>query len=331
MNASCPPSRRQALHALGACAAGLSWPRFARAAEWPSRTVRWVTAAGPGDPNDLVLRRLTEAMRPELNNMAIVVDNKPGAGGVLAHQDTLRSAADGYTVMVGNAAMTILPSLHKKLPYNPSADFAPVCIHGSVPVGLCVPAARPEKTYKEWAAWAKTQKGKLNYGSGGNGTVPHLYGFQMSEHLDVDATHIAYKGNAAMLREVVGGALHFAVIDIFQQRAFLQSGQLRLLAMAGTERSKFVPEAPTFAELGVPGFDRQAWNAWFVRKGTPQAMIDRLAEVSNRTWARPEWAALRDQFWIEWKEMTPAQIGQQVVRETAAWAEVVKRSGYVPE
>lgn len=324
-------SRRHAIQAFGATAAGALWSQLAQAAEWPNRSVRWVTSAGPGDPNDLVLRRLTEAMRPELNNMAIVVENKPGAGGVLSHQDALRSAADGYTVVVGNAGMTILPALHKKLPYNPSTDFAPVAIHGSVPIGLCIPAARPEKTFKEWAAWAKTQKGKLNFGSGGNGSVPHLYGFQMSELVGADATHVAYKGAAPMMRELVGGALHYAVIDIFQQRAFLQSGQLRLLAIAGHDRSKFVPDVPTFAELGVSGFDRQAWNAWFVRKGTPQAMIDRLAEVSNRTWAKPEWAALREQFWIEWKEMTPAQISQQVVRESIAWAEVVKRSGYVEE
>ena len=326
-----PMSRRQAIHALGACGSAALWPGAAQAADWPSRSVRWVTAAGPGDPNDLILRRLTEALRPELNNMAVVVENKPGAGGVIAHQDVLRSAADGYTVLVGNAGMTILPALHKKLPYNPATDLAPVAIHGNVPIGLCIPAVRPEKTYKDWAAWARTQRGKLNYGSGGNGTVPHLYGFQLGEQLDLDATHIAYKGNGAMLRELVGGALHYAVIDIFQQRAFLQGGQLRLLAVAGSERSKFVPAAPTLAELGVSGFDRQAWNGWFVRKGSPQAMIDRLAEVSNRTWARPEWAALREQFWVEWHEMTPAQIGQQVVQETAAWAEVVKRSGYVPE
>ena len=324
-------SRRDAIRALSAGTASTFWPLASHATEWPNRPVRFVTSAAPGDPNDLVLRRLTEAMRRELNNVAMIVENKPGAGGILSHQDALRSAADGYTVVMGNGAMMILPSLHRKLPYNPSTDFAPVAVHGTTANGLCIPASRPEKTLKDWAAWAKTQKGKLNYGSGGQGSVPHLYGFQLGEQLGLDATHVPYKGPTAMLREVLSGAVHFAVVDIFQQRALLQSGQLRLLAVTGLERSKFVPDVPTFDELGLKGFERQSWNGWFMRTGSPQAAIDRLAEVSNRTWAKPQWAALRDQFWIEWKETTPAQIAQQVAHEQAAWAEVVKRSGYVPE
>ena len=323
-------SRRACVQALAAAAAGAAWPVRAQA-DWPSRPLRIVTAAGAGDPNDLSMRRFVPAVGAELNNTTFIVDNKPGAGGMLAHQQLLLAPADGYTVLQGNASLTILPGIQRKLTYHPQTDFAPVAFMGWSAIGLAIPASRPEKTFPEWLAWARKQGGKLNYGSAGGGSIGHLYGFQLGDQFDLEATHIPQRGLAPVVRDLVAQEIHYTLADIFSLRSFLAPGQLRLLAVAGTERSRFLPEVPTFKELGVAGFERMGWNAWFVRAGTPAAIVERLAGAVNRVNAKPDWVAFREQFWLDHKPLTPSEIGAQVRRETEAWGLVARKSGYVAE
>lgn len=323
-------SRRQIIQATAACAAGTALPTWAQS-DWPSRPLRLITHSVAGDPNDVVMRRYAQGASAELNGQPLVVENKPGAGGVLAHQEFLRNPADGYTIMHANVAVTLLPSTHPKLPYNPLTDFTPVSFMGWNALGLAIPANRPEKTFAEWAAWARTQKGKLNYGSSGKGSVQHLYGWQLDDHLDLDATHVAYRGIGPAIRDLIAGQFHFIISDTFSLRSFVESGQLRLLAVTGPERSQFLPDMPTFRELGVANFERMGWNAWYLKKGTPQAIVDRLSAVTHRVSASADWTALRNQFWVDWRPMTPVEVAAQVRRETEAWAQVVKKSGYVPE
>lgn len=323
--------RRLCLQAFGAAIATASLPLHAQtstATDWPNRPIRFVIGSASGDPNDVTLRRFLIPVAAELNNASTLVDNKPGAGGIIAHQDVLRAPADGYTVLFGNAGLTILPSIFKKLPYNPQTDFVPVSFSGMAAIGLAIPASRPEKTFKDWMAWAKQQKGKLNYGSGGNGSVPHLYGHQLSDEFELDATHIAQRGTAPVLRDLIAGNVDYILMDILSLRSFLASGQMRLLAVTGTERTRYVSDIPTLKELGVDGFERVGWNAWYVKAGTPQAIIDKLAAASNKVLQRPDWVAMREQFWIDWKPMPQSEIIAQIKRETEAWAKVVKKSGY---
>ncbi len=327
-------SRRHLLRASAAAAAGATIPGLAAAqagADWPSRPLRLISHTPAGDPNDVIIRRFAQSASAELNGQNFVIENKPGAGGILAHQEFLRAPVDGHTILHANVAVTILPAVNPKLPYNPLADFQPVAFMGWSQLGLAIPASRPEKTFAEWAAWARKQKGKLNYGSSGNGSVQHLYGWQLSDHLGLEATHIAHRGIGPALRDMITDQINFAITDTFTLRSFLASGQLRLLAVTGTERSKHLPDTPTFRELGVANFERVGWTAGYFRAGTPQAIVDRLAGVVNRVNQRPEWATLREQLWVDWKPMTPAEITAQVRRETEAWGQVVKKSGYVPE
>lgn len=324
-----PYSRRCFLQAAASGVAGLALPAFAQS-DWPARPVRVVTHSAAGDPNDLVVRRFAQAVSTELGQN-LVIENTPGAGGVLAHREFLRTPADGYSILHANVAVTLLPSTHPKLPYNPLAEFAPVAFMGWNALGLAIPANHPAKTYAEWAAWARTQKGKLNFGSGGNGSVQHLYGWQLSDHLGLDATHISYRGTGPAIRDMVGGQTHFVLSDTFSLRSFASGGQLRILAVTGPERSRYLPDVPTLGEFGAPNFEKRGWNAWFFKTGTPQAAVDRLASVANRVNALPEWAALREQLWIDWRPLTPAEVAAQVRRETESWAQVVKKSGYVPE
>lgn len=310
--------------------ANLLLPVSAGAAEppYPSRPVRFVTQSGPGDAVDLRLRDFLKNLTPLMNNQPLIADNRPGAGGVLSHQIVLNAPADGYTVMLANAALPIVPSIYRKLSYNPMRDFTPVAMQGLSAIALAIPASRPEKTFKDWLAWARTQGTKLNYASAGNGSVSHLYGFQLSEQFGINATHIPYKGVAPALLDMVGGSVHFIMLDTFSLRPMLAKGDLRLLAVALDERYKWAPEVPTFKELGYTGYDRTAWTGYFVRTGTPAPVIDYLAHAINTHNASAEWVTKREAIWSQWVNVSPRDIATRLAYEAEAWGAVVKKSGF---
>ena len=310
--------------------ANLLLPGRAGAAEppYPSRPVRFVTQSGPGDAVDLRLRDFLKGLTSLMNNQPLIAENHPGAGGVLAHQIVLNAPADGYTVMLANAALPIVPSIYRKLSYNPMRDFTAVAMQGQSAIALAIPASRPEKTFKDWLAWTRTQGTKLNYASAGNGSVSHLYGFQLSEQFGINATHIPYKGVAPALLDMVGGSVHFMMLDTFSLRPMLVKGNLRLLAVALDERSKWAPEVPTFKELGYTGYDRTGWTGYFVRTGTPVPVIDHLARAINTLNASAEWAAKREAIWSQWTNVSPNDIAKRLAYEAESWGAVVKKTGF---
>ncbi len=297
-------------------------------ANWPNRPLRFVTPSAPGDPVDLRLRDFTQGLQPLLNGTTTLVDNKSGAGGRLAHQALLQAPADGYTYLLANAAMTIFPAIYRKLPCSPIRDFVPIAFSGLSPIGLAIAAERPQKTLDEWIAWARTQKGRLNYGSPGNGSVSHVYGFQVNEDFDLGATHIPYKGASPVLMDLAGGQVHYVMLDIFSLRPLLGKGALRLLAVSGTRRSKYLPDVPTFAELGHGGYDRMGWTGYYAKSGTPAEIIEAMAAAINKLSATPEWAAKRAQVWSDWIEQTPTEMAERVKRETEVYARLVPKIGF---
>lgn len=319
-------NRRGFLSDAGRALALTGAPGLARAQAWPSRPIRVITQDGPGGAVDARLREFAPALADALK-ATVVVENKPGAAGQLAHQAVLTQPADGCTVLLANATMTIVPALYRNLRYSTIRDFVPVAYSGLSPIGLGIPASRPEKTLADWVAWAKTQKGTLNYGSGGNGTVQHLYGFQVNEDFGLGATHVPYKSAIQYLPDLATGQLQFTMLDIFSQRPFRERGTVRILAVTGDERSRFLPDVPTFRELGHAGYDRMGWTAYYVRAGTPAAIVERLADAINRLSALPEWAARREATWSQWTPLAPAQLGERVRREADAWAALVKKTG----
>lgn len=320
--------RREFLNGLGAASLAAMAPAAWAQAAWPSRPIRFVTQAAAGDPVELRLRDFAQGLSPLLNGVPTVVDNKPGAGGVLAHQALLQAPADGYTFMLANAAMTIFPSIYRKLPYSPARDFVPVAFSGLSPIGLAIPASRPEKTLAEWVAWASKQKGKLNYASPGNGSVSHVYGFQVNEDFDLDATHVPYKGVSPALLDIVAGQVHFVMLDTFSLRPLLTKGDLRLLAVTGDRRSKFLPSVPTFAELGHRGYERMGWTGYYAKTGTPAAIVEQMAAAINKLNATPEWGEKRDQVWSDWRAFTPAEIAEKVKSETETYARLIAKIGF---
>jgi tripartite-type tricarboxylate transporter receptor subunit TctC len=320
-------SRRRLLHASSAVLACPPWFAAAKTQDWPDRTVRFVTQSAPGDAVDMRMREFLQGLGPLLGGATLVPDNKPGAGGVLSTQSVLNSPADGNTVLAANATMTILPAFNRKLPYDPLTQLTPVALQGLSPIGLAIPFSRPEKTLSEWVKWAKSQKGKLNYCSVGNGSVSHLYGFQLADQMGFEATHIPFKGATPGLLALMGGDIQYAMLDTFSLRSMLSRGDLRVLTITGEERSKFLPNVPTFKELDFQGFERTGWTGYFVRTGTPQAIIDRLAQVMGQLNATPEWNRKREEQWSSWRHMTPGELARKVRSEAEAWAAIVHKTG----
>ena len=300
----------------------------AQANNWPNRPIKFVTQSAAGDPVDLRLREFLNELAPQLKGAVFIVDNKPGAGGLIAHQAVLNQPADGNTVLVTNATMTIFPTLYRKLSYNPLKDFAPVAFSGIAPIALAIPASRPEKTLKDWTAWAKQQKNTLNYASPGNASVSHLYGYQLTDQFGLGATHIPYKGAMPALMDMLGGQVHFMMLDTFSLRPLLMKGDVRVLAVTGDERSKFLPDVPTFKELGHAGYERTGWTAYYMRAGTPPAIVAQLAQLINGLNATPGWVAKRDQQWSEWTPLSPAAMGDRIRSETEAWAVLIRKNGF---
>ncbi|WP_194722651.1 Bug family tripartite tricarboxylate transporter substrate binding protein [Noviherbaspirillum malthae] len=321
-------SRRSFLKLTAAGVAGLAGAMpgsAAWASEWPSKTIRFISQSGAGDAVDLRLRDFVTDLGPALKNVPCIVENKPGAGGIIAAQSMVNSDADGNTIFLGNAAMTILPNYHKKLPFLPIRDFAPIALSGQAPTALAISAKRPEKTLDEWLASMKKRQDIPIYGSTGSGTPGHLYGYQVSEDFGFKAEHAPYRGNVPALMDLVAGRFDFVVLDIFSLRPFYAKGELRILAVAANERSKFLPEVPTFAELGHKGYDRMGWTAYFVKNGTSPAIIKHLADAMNTANNTPKWHDRRRQLWSEWQLLSPADIQKRLQRETEAWGALMKR------
>jgi tripartite-type tricarboxylate transporter receptor subunit TctC len=319
-------SRRRLLEQTAGVALAAMPGSAAVAQAWPARPVRVVTQDAAGGGIDARLREFIVPLAEELK-ATLVVDNKVGASGQIAHQSVLTAPADGHTLLVANAAFTTLPTLYRKLPYSPMRDFTPVAYSGLSAVGLVVPSSHPARHLREWIEWAREHRGKLNYASGGIGSVQHLYGYQVEQQFGLAASHVPYKTVIQFLPDLVGGRLDFAMVDIFSLRPFIQRGDLRLLAVCGTQRSRFLPDVPTFRELGHAHYERMGWTAYFVRAGTPQPILERLGEAINKVNATPEWTAKREIIWSAWEPLNATQLTERMRAETAAWADLIRRTG----
>lgn len=318
-------SRRAFLKMTAAGVAGAMSGTQVWASAWPGRTIRFISQSGAGDAVDLRLRDFVTDLSPALGGVSCIVENKPGAGGIIAAQSLLNSEADGNTVFLGNAAMTIIPTYHKKLAFTPMRDFTPLALSGQAPNALAISAKRPEKNFDEWLANARKQQGKLIYGSTGSGTPGHLYGYQVSDDFSLKADHAAYRGGVPALMDLAAGRIDYIVLDIFSLRPFLSKGELRLLAVASDERSRFLPEVPTFAELGHKNYDRLGWTAYFMKNGTSPDIVKRMSDVINIANNTPKWEARRKQLWSEWRLLSPADLEKRMQRETEAWGAIMKR------
>ena len=300
------------------------------AQSWPARPVRVVVAFSAGGTTDLLARSVGQQLTSKLGQN-FVIDNRPGAGGNLGTEIVVRAAPDGYTLIVDSVGpIAVNPTLFPKLPYNPLTDLVPIAQIADVPNVLVVHPATPVATLEEFIAYAKANRGKLNYSSTGIGTSSHLSGFLLGKRAAIEATHIPYKGADALL-DLLAGRVQFMFATIPSVKQHIDSGALRALAVSSVTRSRSLPDVPTVAERGFPGFSAGSWFGFFAPKGTPPEVIAKLNKTVNEIIDGP---ALQAQMIKEGADPaggTPAEFAAFVQREFEKWRAVVRESGAVAE
>ena len=308
-------------------AGALAFIGAVHAQSYPSKSIRYVVPYAPGGSTDIVARvlalKLSEAMGQQ-----VVVDNRPGAGGAIGADIVAKSPPDGYTMVTAvTSIMAINQFLYRKLPYDPEKDFAPVTQVGSLPRILVIHPSLPAKNVREFIAIAKAKPGQLNYGSSGVGTATHMTTELFKAMAGVDLVHIPYKGSGQVMGDVIGGQLALIFDQIVSSLPHVQGGKLRMLAITSAKRFPSLPDLPTIAESGVPGYESISWAGVAVPAGTPKEIVARLHAEIVKVLAMPD---IRERFLrdgIETIGSTPEQFSEHIRRERIKWAKVVKDSG----
>jgi len=318
-------------HLVAAAAGSLAgWPLLGRAQTL--ETSRILTGFPAGGTVDVVARRVADKLRGSFAKV-VLVENKPGAGGRLAVDELKRSNADGSSLLITPAAMiTLYPHLYSKLAYGID-DVTPVCGATSVVFGLAVGPAVPDtvKTLKDFLGWAKAHPDKANYGSPGAGSPPHFVGALLGKDGGVDLNHVPYRGTVPGIQDLLGGQVTSFSGPIGDYLPHVKTGKLRVLATSGPKRSRFLPDVPTFTELGYKALEQAEWYGFFLPgKATPE-LVQRAAAAIGAALAAPEMSDGLAQFGLEVAFTAPAVLAKAVRDENAAWAPIVKRVGFTPE
>lgn len=313
-------SRRKVLQALGAAAV---LPAAAYAQDWPQRPLKIVVPVAAGGASDRLARLLATGLARELGQ-PVVVDNRGGAGGTLGAAAVAKAPADGYTLLFTGAFNTINPYLYAKLPYDYVNDFVHVAPMTQGPNVLVVRPDFPATTLAEFVAQAKAQPGRVDFASGGNGTSGHLAMEVFQRAAGIQLNHIAYKGAAPALQDVLGGTVRVMALNQDTALPHLKGGRLRALAVSSAQRNPALPEVPTFAEAGYPDMVITSWAGLDAPKGTPQAVIDRLAAASAKVARSPEVRQpLAADGWMPFDD-TPAAFDAFVRQEAQRWGRVIQ-------
>ena len=303
----------------------LAWaPLLARADNWPAKPVRMVVPFPPGGPADLLGRLAGQAISAGIGQ-PVVVENRAGAAGNIGVDALAKAAPDGYTlavVPVGNVAVN--PSLFANLPYKAS-DLAPVALLATVENVLVVNAALPVANLQDLISLARKKPDSISFASPGAGSQAHLAGELMALRANVKLLHVPYKGVGPALTDVVGGQVSVMFAQASAAMPFIREGKLKAIGLASLRRSSALPQVPTIAEQGLPGFQAVSWYAVMAPAGTPRPIVDKLNEQMNRMLAKAE---TREQFvalGMEPGSGTPEQLAQRITSETAQWSEVVRK------
>ena len=322
------PTRRDVVVAAAAIAAAAASPRLLAQA-YPSRTVTIVVPFGPGNAYDMMVRYLAERLH-EASGQAFIVDARQGALGGVAASYVARAPADGYTLLFGaNSTHAANVHLFKKLQYDPVADYAPVTTLATIPQVLVVSPTLKVNTLQELMTLARSQPGKLNYGSSSaTGRVASEAFRQMA---GIDAVHVPYKTSAQAITDLISGQLHFLVTDAGLGVAQSQAGRVKALAITSSRRVPAVPDLPTMAEAGLPGYEFVAWLALFAPAKTPAPIVNQLAEMANAIVRSPGMQEYLAKMYALPFPGTPESLRQLIERDTARWGQLIRSAGIEPE
>jgi tripartite-type tricarboxylate transporter receptor subunit TctC len=314
------------LAVLAFAVAGVLNTAAALAQTWPTKPVRLINPFPAGGGVDAFGRPLAAKLSLTVGQQ-FFVENQAGAGGTVGANNASKATPDGYTFFLGAVHHTIAESLYTKLPYNIERDFVPVTVLSYVPNVVVVHPKHPFKTLKELIDYAKANPGKLNFGSAGNGTSHHLAGELFKTLTGTQLTHVPYKGAGPMMQDLIAGQVDLAFDGMGTSAQQIKGGKLRPLAVTTLTRSPLIPDVPTMAEAGVPGYDVTTWYALWAIKGTPQAAIDRMYSETVKVLAMPDikeiWAAQG----ADAGGQRPEEFAQLIKREIVKWAKVVKEAG----
>jgi tripartite-type tricarboxylate transporter receptor subunit TctC len=299
---------------------GLALPALA---VYPDKPLRLVVPFAPGGGTDLVGRLVAEGMAQDLGQ-AVIVDNKPGAGTIIGTDFVAKSAADGYTLVMGTFALAVNPALVAKLPFDPNKDLAPVGLIGTSPNVLVVRTDKPWKNVNDVLNAAKAAPGKLNYGSFGNGTSAHLAGALFASLAKVELTHIPYKGSSPALTDLLGGQIDMMFTTVASVAQYINSGKLRALAVTSGKRSPAWPDLPTLAEAGVVGYMAESWYAVYAPAGTPAAAVARLNAALKQAVKSENFRSRVEAEGLVSNVGTPAELERYVMAEQLRWRRVVQ-------
>jgi tripartite-type tricarboxylate transporter receptor subunit TctC len=320
--------RRTALLLLAASAFA---PAFAQGDGYPARAVTVVVPFPAGNTGDVLWRTLGDSLSKEWGK-PVLVDNKPGSGGALGAQLVTKAPADGYTLLHGSSGpIAIGPHLNKNVTYDPRKDFTPIMLVAGVTQAIVVRADSKFKTVQELIAFAKANPGKLNYGSGGTGSTQHLTGELFKQRAKVFITHVPYRGAAPAYTDLLGGQVDFVVDSISAAVPFVQSKQMRILAVSTARRDPVAPDAPTLAESGLPGFDVLGWLGLVGPPNMNPAVRDRINADVRKAMAQDAVKQTFSKLGLQAVGGSADDFRRYIDSEYARWGDVVKAAGIKPE
>jgi tripartite-type tricarboxylate transporter receptor subunit TctC len=309
-----------AVFALGAC--DPSWSQA-----YPARPIRLIVAGPAGGGNDVITRPIAQKLSESMGQQ-VIVDNRPGAGTLLAGQATAGSAPDGYTVMMGTiSTLCISPHLVRKKPYDPVLDFTPITLVATAGLMVAVHPALPAKTIGELIGLARSRPGQLTYASNGAGSLSHLTTELLSRAAGITMVHVPYKGGSPAALDTIGGYTQLVITGIPTLIAHVKTSRLRALAVTGSRRSPAMPDLPTVAESGLPGFESSQWYAAFAPKNTPAAIVERLWRELEKAADIPAVKGALSSEGAELAVTGPQRLGELVRADSAKWEKIIRESG----
>ena len=302
----------------------LAFSTSASAQQYPNRPIRFVVPFAPGGSTDTLARTIGQKLTDALQQQ-VVVDNRSGANGNIGMEIVAHAAPDGYTILLGYIAnLGIGPGLYAKLPFDPVRDYAPITQVASSPNILAVHPSLPVRSFQEMIAYAKANPRKLNFASSGIGSIGHLTGELLNRSAGVDMVHVPYKGSGQAVIDLLGGQVQMMFSGMSSVMQHIKAGKLHALAVTGAQRSPAVPDVPTIAESGFPGFEATAWYGVLATARTPKTIVNRLHDEIVRALALPDVKERLNNVGFELVGGTPDEFAAFIKSEIAKWTRVVR-------
>lgn len=297
-------------------------PQLASAQSWPTKPIKLIIPFNAGGTTDILGRLLAQQLTKDLGQN-VIVENKGGAGGNIAAEYVAQSPADGYTIMLASGSMlTVNPNLYKRLPVNYSKDFVNITNVASGPMMLSVSNKTPVKNLNEFITYAKTKD--LNFGSAGIGSQVHMAGENLTYAANIPATHVPYKGESAAINDLVAGQIDFMVGNLTAATGFAKNGQIKPIAVTSAKRVKQLPDVPTVAESGIPGFESTGWFGLVAPAGTPKAITDKIYAATVKAVNSEAMKKSLDMNGLTPVVNTQDEFNAQIKAESANWEKVIK-------